>query len=64
MSRPNKAEKALIIHLHKGLVLNGILPILVGVKYLTLIEASSGYYNLKLVDKSSYLTTFLCPFDR
>ena len=43
-------------------VLNDILPRLVGIKYLTLIDASSGYHNLKLDEQSSYSTTFSCPF--
>ena len=34
------------------------------IKYLTLIDASSGYHSLKLDEQSSYLTTFSCPFGR
>ena len=30
----------------------------------TLIDASSGYHNLKLDVKSSYLTTFACQIGR
>ena len=42
-----------------GPILNAITPRLAGVKYLTLIDASSGYHNLKLDKQSLYLTTFL-----
>ena len=34
-----------------------------GIKYLTFIDAISGYHNLKL-HEMSYLTTFSCPFGR
>ena len=29
---------------------------------MSIIDASSGYHNLKLDEKSSYLSTFACPF--
>ena len=45
-------------------MLNDIPLRLTGIKYLKLIDISSGYYNVKLNEKSTYLTTFLCPFDR
>ena len=35
-----------------------------GIRYLTLIDATSGFHNLKLHEKSSYLKTFFCPFGR
>ena len=44
-------------------MLNDMLPQLTAVKQFTLIDASSGYHNLKLNDKS-YLTTLSCPFGR
>ena len=44
--------------------LNDILPKLNNAQYLSLIDAHSGYYNLKLDEKSSYLTQFTCQFDR
>ena len=43
-------------------MLNDILPRLSNVKYMSIIDASSRYNNLKLDEKSSYLTTFACPF--
>ena len=49
---------------HRGPTINDILPRLACVKYLTLIDASSGYNNSKLGEKSSYLTTFSCPFGK
>ena len=60
---PASLNKALIRPVHKGLILNYILPRTAGMKYLKLIDASSGY-NLNLDDKSSYLTTFSCSFGR
>ena len=44
--------------------MNEILTRLVDVKYLTLIDVSCGHHNQKLNEKSSYLTTFSCPFGR
>ena len=43
---------------------NDIFPKLNNVQYLCLIDARSGYYNLKLDERSSYLTTFSCQFGR
>ena len=34
------------------------------VRYMSIIDASSGYHSLKLDDKSSYLTTCACQFGR
>ena len=59
---PAKLDKALR-PVQRGLKPNKILLILVFVKYLILIEVSSGYHNLKLDDKL-YLTAFPCPFGR
>ena len=42
--------------------LNDIFPKLNNVKYLSLIDTSSGYHYLKLDERSSYLTTFACQF--
>ena len=41
---------------HKGPILNDIFSKLKNVKYLSLIDAISGYHNLKLGKQSSYLT--------
>ena len=45
-------------------MLNDILPKVNNVKYMSIIDASSRYRNLKIDEKSSYLTTFACPFGR
>ena len=47
-----------------GPTLNNIFPKLNNVQFLSLIDVSSGYYNLKLDERSSYLTTFTCQFGR
>ena len=57
-------NKVIIKPVHRGQTLNDSLPRLAGVKYLTLIDASSGHHNLKLDKKSSHLKTFCCPFGR
>ena len=43
-------------------MLNNLLPKLNNVQYMSIIDVSSGYHNLRLDKKSSYLTTFMCPF--
>ena len=45
-------------------MLNDILPKLNNMQYMSIIDASSGYHNLKLDKQSSYLTTFACPFGK
>ena len=44
--------------------LNDILQKLNIAKYLAIIDTSSGYHNLKLNERSSYLLTFACQFGR
>ena len=55
---PARLNQALIRPLHRGPTLNNILPKLNNVQYMSIINASSGYHNLKLDKQSSYLTTF------
>ena len=43
---------------------NDIFPKLINTKYLSLIGVHSGYHNLRLDEKSSYLTIFSCQFGR
>ena len=43
-------------------MLNDILPRHNNVQYMSIIDVHSGYYNLMLDKKSSYQTTFMCPF--
>ena len=50
--------------LKKGVITNDILPNLTNGGYLTVINASLGYYNQKLDKKSSHLTTFAYQFGR
>ena len=59
-----RLNQALITPIHRSPTLNNILPRLNNVKYMSIIDASSGYHNLQLDTKSSYLTTFTCPFGR
>ena len=59
---PSRSNKALTSPVHRGHTLNDILPRLAGIKYLTLINASSGYHNLKPDKRSSYLTMFSWSF--
>ena len=57
-------NQALIRLIHRGSSINNILPKLNNAKYLSLIDVSSGYHNLKLDDKSSDFTMFTCQFWR
>ena len=61
---PARLNQALIRPVHQGPTLNDILPKLNNVQYMSIIDASSGYHNLKLDKQSFYLTTFSCPFGR
>ena len=56
--------QVLIRPIQSGPMLNDILPKLNNVQYMSIIDVSSGYHNLKLDKQSSYLTTFACPFGR
>ena len=61
---PAKLNQALIRLIHRGPTLNDIIPRLNNVQYMSIIDASSGYHNLRLDTQSSYLTTFACQFGR
>ena len=61
---PLQLNQALIRLIHRGPTLNDILPKLNNVQYMSIIDVSLGYHNLKLDKQSSYLTTFACPFGR
>ena len=63
-SDPGRLNQALIRPVHRGAILNDMLPKLSNVKYVSIIDACSGYHSLKLDEKSSYLTMFVCPFGR
>ena len=51
---PVRLNQALIRPVHRGPTLNDILPKLNNVKYMSIIDASSGYHNLKLDKKNHY----------
>ena len=57
-----RLNQVLIRPIHRGPTLDNILLKLNNVQYMSIIDMSSGYHNLKLDEKSSYLTTFMCPF--
>ena len=61
---PARENQALIRPVHQGLTLNDIIPKLNNEQYMSIIDANSGYHNLRLDKQSSYLTTFSCPFGR
>ena len=61
---PARLNQVLIRPVHRGPTLNNIFPKLNNIKYWSLIDASSGYHNLKLDEISSYLTTFAYQFGR
>ena len=61
---PARLNNAFMRHAHRDPTLNNVLPRLAGMSYLTLIVASSGYHNLKLGKKSSYLTNVSSFFSR
>ena len=62
---PARLNEALIIRpVHREPTLNDIFPKLNNIKCLSLIDAFPGYHNLKLDERSSYLTTYVCQFGR
>ena len=61
---PAQLNQALIRPIHRGPILNDILLKLNNVQYMSIIDASSGYHNLKLDKHLSFLPTFSCPFGR
>ena len=61
---PVQLNQALIRLIHRGPTLNDILLRLNNMQYMSIINASLGYHNLKLDKQLSYLTTFACLFGR
>ena len=53
-----RINEAPIRQVDRGPTLNDILLKLNNAQYVSLIDVSSGYHNLKLDEKSSYFTTF------
>ncbi len=61
---PKDLNKAIKRPYHYMPTLDNILPRLNGAKYFSILDARSGYWNIKLSDESSYLTTFNTPYGR
>ena len=61
---PARLHKALRRPVHMGPTLNDIFPKLNNAQYLSFIDAISGYHNLRIDKRSSYLTTSACQFGR
>ena len=57
---PARLNQVLIRPVHRWPTINNILPRLTSMWYLTLIDVSLCYHNLKLNNKLSYLTIFVC----
>jgi hypothetical protein len=49
---------------HTTPTLDDVLPKLNGAKFFSILDARSGYWNIKLTESSSYLTTFNTPYGR
>ena len=61
---PARLNQALIRPVHRGTTLKNIFPKLNNEQYLSLIDASSKYYSLKLETRSAYITTFTYQFGK
>ena len=61
---PVQLNQALIRLIHRGPTLDDILPRINNMQYMSIINVSSGYHNLRLDTQSSFLTTFACVFGR
>ena len=56
---PRDLNRAILRPHYPSRTIEDILPELSGAKYFTKMDAKSGYWNLKLNDQSSFLTSFL-----
>ena len=61
---PKDLNKAIKREHHPILTLEEITPNLTGAKLFSTLDARNGYWNIKLDEESSYLTTFNTPFGR
>ena len=61
---PVQFNQALTRPIHRGPTLKDILQKLNNVQYMSIIDASSEYHNLKLDRQLLHLTMFACPFGR
>ena len=57
-------NQALIRPIYRSPTLNNILPKHNNIQYMSIINVSLEYHNIRLDNQSSYLTTFACPFGR
>ena len=62
--KPTRLNQALIRPVHRDLTMNDILAKGTNLHYMTFINMSSAYPNLKLDKMSSYLHRFACQFGR
>ena len=61
---PSDLNKAILREHYPMNTIDDIATRLSGSKYFTTLDANMGYFQIKLTDKSSYLTTFNTPFGR
>ena len=61
---PKDLNKAIKRPHHVTPTLDDVLPKLNGAKFFSILDARSGYWNIKLNEESSYLTTFNTPHGR
>ena len=61
---PKDLNKAIKRPHHYTPTLNDVLPKLNGAQFFTILDARSGYWNIKLDEESSYHTTFNTPYGR
>ena len=61
---PTRLNQTFIRPVHRGPTINDILPKLTYTCYMIIIDAGSGYHNLKLDKKLLYVTIFACQFGR
>ena len=61
---PATLNVVLIRPVHRGPAVNDMFLKVTNVCCITLVDAHSGYHNLKLDKKSSYSATFACQFGR
>ena len=61
---PKDLNKAIKRPYHFTPTLDDVLPKLNGAKFFTILDARSGYWNIKLDEESSYHTTFNTPYGR
>ena len=61
---PRDLNKCIMRPHYPSKTLDEILPDLTGATVFSKLDARSGYWSIKLTEKSSYLTTFNSPFGR